>query len=234
MNYTEEDVRDHFEGLGLSDRYYNTYKGFVINRVQEENRYGSDLSIENILEDGDKYIECYSSQIELGHSHEWADAYAEEASFDEGPERCAMSAYNTLSSFNRDEELRIHASTISSEPVFFDIYKSLVEKGDSDAKDHALELLDTYNDKLDSESEAYARDYVHYLASEGSDEYFADLHAKSYSIAIENGYNQHQAFDFAEEVTDSIDQGSLMNLDDKYKNGWQGDYITQLMREHFD
>lgn len=197
---TEEMIRSSFEKIWVNEKYYPVYNKIAI-------RFFEDLSNEGSNEDeqteddnyaisslnlADEYIYYYVKEVEKGHCEQWCDTIADRA---ENDYWAYHDAYDFIDNEEEKErELRIHAKSLSEDPIFVERYIYLFR----DLEENSYEMAEEYSKAFhkcieDGRSQNYAQGYAYALSENHYLEPFCHIFAEAYEAAKEQGKNVDEA-----------------------------------------
>lgn len=206
---TEEMIRSSFEETGVDEKYFSIY-----NRIAK--RYFDDLSNESSNEDeqteednfavsslnlADEYLSDYVREAERGHCEQWCDIVADESDDDYNKRYCI--AYNSIENEEgREKELRIHANSLSEDPVFVERYIYLFR----DLEENSYEMAEKYSKAFhkcidNGKSQYYAQGYAYAVSEYHYLEAFCHIFAEAYEAAKEQGKNDDEAISLGKAIT---------------------------------
>lgn len=197
---TEAMILTSFENTGADKKYFSIYDNIV-------KRYFKDLSNEGSNEDeqteddnyavsslnlADEYIYYYVREAEKGHCEQWCDTIADRA---ENDYWAYHDAYDFIDNKEEKErELRIHANSLSDDPIFVERYIYLFR----DLEENSYEMAEEYSKAFhkcieDGRSQNYAQGYAYALSENHYLEPFCHIFAEAYEAAKEQGKNVDEA-----------------------------------------
>lgn len=238
---TEVMIRSSFEKTGVNEKYYPVYNKIVKRYFEDLSNEGLD-QVEQTKDDNyavsslnlaDEYIYYYVKEAEKGHCEQWCDIVADES--DDDYKRYCI-AYNSIENEEgREKELRIHANSLSEDPVFVERYIYLFKEQEEDSYEIAKEYSKAFHDCIDNgKSQYYAHGYAYAVSEKHYMEFFCKVFAKAFEAAKEHGKNDDVAIHFGDICTDAYDYGLFLSLGDylkQYHEDWQIEFYSKMICE---
>ena len=253
IHLTDELIKGAFAKTGFDEKYFPLYKEEMIRRYNElqQGDTGEDETSEeerNVtysICDANVYISYYVREIEKGHSEIWASKFAEELSLDDEDEIfCVFCTYSSIEDEEqRERDLDIYVSSLSSDDIFRERFKSLFHDHDFYPQEKAAEYCEIYHrcikaGKSAIYAHAFANEANNYFDERGThyNEHFVDVHAEAVEQAIEHGMDDDQAYSFGERCSDVCANGSWWMTSDylnEYHEDWQKEFFLYLANKDY-
>ena len=252
IQLTDDLIKDAFVKTGFEEQYFPVYEKevkFVYNELQEyepddEETTDDESNVTESIRQADIYIAFYVEEIEKGHSESWASSYADNKVSGEKEFYIVEDAYNSVEDNDQKEkDLDIYISSLSSDDTFRERYKSLFHDHDFYSQVKAAEYCEIYHrcikaGKSAIYAHAFANEANNYFDERGThyNEHFVDIHAEAVEQAIEHGMDDNQAFSFGESCSDVCANGSWWMTSDylnEYYEDWQKEFFLYLANKDY-
>lgn len=198
---TEVMIQSSFEKTGVDEKYFPIYDKIAKRYFEDLSNEGSDQDEQteddnyavSSLNLADEYLSDYVREAERGHCEQWCDIVADESDDDFNKRYCI--AYNSIENEEgREKELRIHANSLSEDPVYVERYIYLFKVLDNNPQIRAKEYATTYHKCIeDGRSQNYAHGYAYAVSEYHYLEPFCHIFAEAYETAKEQGRNDDEA-----------------------------------------
>ena len=252
IQLTDEIIKGSFDELGLDEKFFPFFEKEVIgsfnqswlslpvDEVSSESLEKEKRELSIILDKAKRSI-IYFTEIEKGHSRDWAATFAKQH-FDE--EECykVFAAYNSIDDKNkREKELEIYVNHISDDDIFRDRFKSLIHKGLFFENERVVNYTDAYHQCVKNGKSVI---YAHAFADEVSKDHYgvdknhvADIYAEAYEMAIKHGMNDICARRFGNYYTETCCNDcwwtSINEFIKKYHEDWQKELYLYLTNKDY-
>lgn len=246
IQLTDDLIRDAFLKTGFDEKYFPAYEekvNLTYNELQEDDPDDDETTekesnVFSSIRIANDYIAYYVKEIEKGHGDKWASSIADNRC-EEHEFYIIEEAYNSIEDKEqREQELDIHANSLSDDPIFRDRYKSLFHDGEFYAHEKAEEYCEIYHRCIKAGKTAL---YAHAFAYEVNDcfnnrgtdynEHTIDIHAEAVEQAIEHGMDEDSAYCFGRCFLEICDCESWWMTDDflkDYHEDWQKELYLYL------
>lgn len=239
---TDAMIHNSFEKTGFDMKYFAVYEAEAKHCFQElqgdcpddEDSTEDDNNALSSLALTDDYIKFYVQEAEKGHNNVWCESVARDSS---SGEHEIWVVCNALAAIDDDKEkeneLSIHAHSLSNDPIFVKRYIYLIHETEPEAKELAEDYCKAYHECIkNGKSEIYAHAYADAVNEDFYPD-FCEMYARAYELAVQHGMDS-EALSYADFCTDALDQGLWLYMDDylkKYNKEWQVDFLIEILCE---
>lgn len=239
---TDAMIHNSFEKTGFDMKYFAVYEAEAKHCFQElqgdcpddEDSTEDDNNALSSLALTDDYIKFYVQEAEKGHNNVWCESVARDSS---SGEHEIWVVCNALAAIDDDKEkeneLSIHAHSLSNDPIFVKRYIYLIHETEPEAKELAEDYCKAYHECIkNGKSEIYAHAYADAVNEDFCPD-FCEMYARAYELAVQHGMDS-EALSYADFCTDALDQGLWLYMDDylkKYNKEWQVDFLIEILCE---
>lgn len=243
---TDNMILRSFDKTGVNEKYFPIYKAEVLRRfkaLQEECPDDEDTTEEDAnstfsLSLTDDHIKFYAEESDKGHSNIWCHSVAIDSVTGENEYWIIRNALDKIENVSdKKMELKIHAVSINSDPIFIKRYLYLFHAVVIDASEKAEDYCRIYHSCIEKgKSETYAHAYADVYNNDYKP-FFCEIYARAYELAKNHGLSDNEAYCFGESCTEAADQGLwsyARKLTSKYNETWQRDFFFDLMRDEFE
>lgn len=203
--YSKEEILDAAKAGNISEKYVDELIDFIdkyIQDVTEENQLREDEINEWTIKLGLDYIRKYSTEIEKGHSAQWAGLYAGSIEYHQHAFNDAYKAIREQNTQQALEELKIHCKAVGADEYYTKHFIFLMENAagteEIDPDTQAANYSHIYKEQLElGKSPLFSDKYADYMANDEWSEAYCFAYAKYYEEAIVKGKTEDQAVQFA-------------------------------------
>ena len=240
---TDAMIHNSFEKTGFDMKYFAVYEAEAKHCFQElqgdypddEDSTEDDNNALSSLALTDDYIKFYVQEAEKGHNNVWCESVARDSS---SGEHEIWVVCNALAAIDDDKEkeneLSIHAHSLSNDPIFVKRYIYLIHETEPEAKELAEDYCKAYHECIkNGKSEIYAHAYADAVNEDFYPD-FCEMYARAYELAVQHGMDDLEAHFYGDFCTDALDQGLWLYMDDylkKYNKEWQVDFLIEILCE---
>ena len=240
---TDAMIHNSFEKTGFDMKYFAVYEAEAKHCFQElqgdypddEDSTEDDNNALSSLALTDDYIKFYVQEAEKGHNNVWCESVARDSS---SGEHEIWVVCNALAAIDDDKEkeneLSIHAHSLSNDPIFVKRYIYLIHETEPEAKELAEDYCKAYHECIkNGKSEIYAHAYADAVNEDFYPD-FCEMYARAYELAVQHGMDDLDAHFYGDFCTDALDQGLWLYMDDylkKYNKEWQVDFLIEILCE---
>ena len=240
---TDAMIHNSFEKTGIDMKYFAVYEAEAKRCFQslqgecpdDEDTTEDDNNALSSLALTDDYIKFYVQEAEKGHNNVWCESVARDSS---SGEHEIWVVCNALAAIDDDKEkeneLSIHAHSLSNDPIFVKRYIYLIHEIVPDAKEKAEDYCKAYHKCIKyGKSEIYAHAYADAVNEDFYPD-FCEMYARAYELAVQHGMDDLDAHFYGDFCTDALDQGLWLYMDDylkKYNKEWQVDFLIEILCE---
>lgn len=205
---TEAMILTSFEETGVDEKYFSIYDRIAKRYFEDLSNEGSDQD-EQTEEDNyavssinlaDEYITFYAKEAEKGHCEQWCDTIADRA---ENDYWAYHDAYDFIDNEEEKErELRIHANSLSDDPIFVERYIYLFKLLEENSYEMAKDYSKAFHNCIDNgKSQYYAQGYAYAVSEYHYLEAFCHIFAEAYEAAKEQRKNDDEAISLGKALT---------------------------------
>ena len=240
---TDAMIHNSFEKTGIDMKYFAVYEAEAKRCYQslqddcpdDEDTTEDDNNALSSLALTDDYIKFYVQEAEKGHNITWCESVARDSSSGEHKIWVVRNALEEIDDDKEKEnELSIHAHSLSNDPIFVKRYIYLIHEIVPEAKEKAEDYCKAYHKCIkNGKSEIYAHAYAD-AVNEDFYPNFCEMYARAYELAVQHGMDDLEAHFYGDFCTDALDQGLWLYMDDylkKYNKEWQVDFLIEILCE---
>ena len=240
---TDAMIHNSFDKTGIDMKYFAVYEAEAKRCYQslqddcpdDEDTTEDDNNALSSLALTDDYIKFYVQEAEKGHNITWCESVARDSSSGEHKIWVVRNALEEIDDDKEKEnELSIHAHSLSNDPIFVKRYIYLIHEIVPEAKEKAEDYCKAYHKCIkNGKSEIYAHAYAD-AVNEDFYPNFCEMYARAYELAVQHGMDDLEAHFYGDFCTDALDQGLWLYMDDylkKYNKEWQVDFLIEILCE---